>query len=92
MAVRESRIRLCKFGVGLHSMAHGQHRLVVQIQLGCQFSGRLALAHASHEKHDLLGRPLAALKEGARVQVVNRSALFTTLNVQSATLGSPKLS
>jgi len=92
MAVRQGSIRLFEFGVGLHSMAHGQHGLVIQIQLGCQFSGRLTLANAPHEENDLLGRPLTALKDCARVQVVNRSAMFTTLNVQGAGLGSPKLS
>jgi hypothetical protein len=73
----------------------GQHGFVVQIQLGYQFSRRLTLANASHDSHeenDLLGRPLTALKDSARVQVVNRSAMFTTLNVQGAGLCSPKLS
>jgi hypothetical protein len=75
MAVGESGIRLFQFGVSLHSMAHGQHGLVVQIQLGCQFFRRLTLANAPHEENDLLGCPLTALKDCACVQVVNRSAL-----------------
>jgi hypothetical protein len=92
MAVGKRTIRLFEFSVGLHAMAHGQDGLIIQIQLACQFSRRLALANASHEENDLLGRPLTALKDCARVQVVNRSAMFTTLNVQGTDLGSPKLS
>jgi len=90
MAVGESGIRLFEFSVGLHPMAHGQHGFVIQIQLGCQFSRRFTLAYASHEQHHLLGRPLTALKDGPRVQVVDRSTIFTPLNVQSAGSRAPK--
>lgn len=92
MTVGESGIRLFKFCVGLHAMAHGQYGFVIQFQFGSQFSRRLALANAAHQEHDLPGRPLTALKDCARVQVVNRSTMFTTLNVQCAGLCSPKLS
>jgi len=61
-------------------MAHGQHRLVVQFQLGGEFSGGFAFANASHQQDNLHGRPLTALKDGSCIQVVNRSALFTTMH------------
>ena len=67
MAVGESGIRLFEFGLGLHSMAHGQDSLVIQFQLRRQFSRRLTLANTSQEQNNLLGRPLTALKDCARV-------------------------
>ena len=84
MAVGECASRLFEFCVGLHSMAHGQHRFVVQLQFGGQFSRGLAFTNASHQQDNLHRRPLATLKNRTRVQVVNRSAIFTTLNFQFA--------
>ena len=73
-------------------MTHGQDRFVIQIQLCGQFSRRLTFANASQQQDNLHGRPLAPLKHGARVQVVDRSTRFTTMNFQFAGLGLPKLS
>ena len=92
MAVGEGRIRLFEFGVSLYSMTHGQHGLIIQFQLCRQFSRGFAFTYASHEENDLAGRPLTALKDCARVQIVNRSTRSTPLNVQIARLCSPKLS
>ena len=85
-------MRLFEFGVGLHSMAHGQHSFVIQFQFGGEFSAGLAFANASHQQDDLPWRPLTALKDCAGVQVVNRSAMLTTLNFQLAGLSASKLS
>jgi hypothetical protein len=73
-------------------MAHGQHGFVIQFQFGCQLSGGLAFANASHQQDHLRGHPLAALKHCACVQVVNRSTIFTTVDFQLAGSGTPKLS
>ena len=83
---------LFEFGVGLHSMAHGQHSFVIQFQLGGQFAGGLAFANAAQQQDDLHGRPLTALKDCSCVQVVNRSAMFTPMYFQLAGLSAPKLS
>ena len=83
---------LFEFGVGLYSMTHGQHSFVIQFQFGGEFSGGLAFANASHQQDNLPGRPLTALKDCSGIQVVNRSAMFTTLNFQFAGLSAPKLS
>ena len=92
MAVGEDGSRLFEFGVGLHPMAHGQHGFVIQFQFGGQFSCGLAFANASHQQDDLSGRPLAALKDCTRIEVVNCSAPFTTMDLQFAGLGVSELS
>lgn len=92
MTVGEGGSRLFEFGVGLHSMAHGQHRFVIQLQFGCQFACGLAFANAAQQQHHLPGRPLATLKDCPSVQVVNRSARLTPINFQCAGLGVPELS
>lgn len=92
MNIRERACRLFEFGVGLHSMAHGQHSFVIQFQFRGEFSAGLTFANASHQQDDLHGRPLTALKNGSCVQVVNRSAMFTTIYFQVAGLSAPKLS
>ena len=92
MTIGEGRIRLFEFGVGLHSMTHGQHRFVIQFPLGGKFSGGLAFANAAHQQDDLHWRPLTALKDCFGVQVINRSAMFTPIHFQLAGLSAPKLS
>jgi hypothetical protein len=47
MAVGEGCGRLFEFGIGVYSMAHGQHGFVIQFQFGGEFSGALAFANAS---------------------------------------------
>jgi len=92
MAVREGGLRLFEFGVDLHPMAHGQHSFVIQFQFRGQFSCGLAFANASHEQHDLSGRPLTALKDRASVQIVNRSTMVATIDNQFAGLSMPERS
>ena len=68
------------------------HRFVIQFQLSGEFSSSFAFANASHQQDGLHRRPLTALKDGSGVQVVNRSAIFTTMYFQFAGLSAPKLS
>ena len=90
MAVGESAIRLFEFGVGLYSMTHGQHGLIIQFQLCRKFSRGFAFAYASHEENDLARPPLTALKDCASVQIVNCAAMLTAMYFEFAGLGAPK--
>jgi hypothetical protein len=49
MTIGEGGSWLFEFCVGLHPMAHGQHRFVIQFQFGGQFPCGLAFANASHQ-------------------------------------------
>lgn len=91
MAVGEWRVRLFSLGVGLHLVAHVQHGLVIQFQLGCQFPCGLAFADASHKHHDLPGCPAASFKYRASVQIVDRVTPTATIDNQFTIVSVSKL-